>query len=132
MDRLHLTFAWSWILAGLLAGTVQGLFFHREDWLGGYASWPRRLTRLGHVSFLGTGLLNLGFALSIRSFGVTPGGLAPASILILSGAITMPPVCYLSAWNKRFRSFFFIPVLCLVAGVTVTVMRILLSTRGAP
>ena len=52
---LHLVIAWVAILVGLLSGTVIGQFFHREEWLGGYHSWRRRMVRLGHVAFLGTG-----------------------------------------------------------------------------
>ncbi|HMF37455.1 MAG TPA: hypothetical protein VKF17_12475, partial [Isosphaeraceae bacterium] len=64
MYDLNLTVAWLAILLGLISGTLLGLFFHREDWLGGYGSWRRRMLRLGHISFFGTGLLNLSFALS--------------------------------------------------------------------
>ena len=34
-------------LMGVLSGAATGLFFHRKDWLGGYASWRRRPLRLG-------------------------------------------------------------------------------------
>ena len=54
--------AWLGILAGALAGAVMGLMFHRDDWLGGYSSWRRRMLRLGHIAFFGIGLLNLAFA----------------------------------------------------------------------
>jgi hypothetical protein len=35
-----------------------GLFFHRENWLGGYASHARRMYRLDHISFFELGLVN--------------------------------------------------------------------------
>lgn len=38
MLQLNLTFAWWWIVVGLAAGAVQGLWFHREQWMGGYGS----------------------------------------------------------------------------------------------
>src|SRR6516164_7893522 len=110
---LHLAVGWSAILIGLLSGTVIGLFFHRDDWLGGYQSWRRRLVRLGHISFLGTGLLNLSFALTIGRLGLEPAS-QPASILFLLGAVSMPAVCFLAAWRKPLRHLFFIPVLSLI------------------
>jgi hypothetical protein len=32
-----------WILLGLVSGMVMGMFFHRENWLGGYTDSKRRL-----------------------------------------------------------------------------------------
>jgi hypothetical protein len=126
----HLQFAWCWILLGLLAGTVAGLFFHRDDWLGGYASWPRRLARLGHIAFLGTGLLNLGFALTAGDLGLGPSAVRLAGAMLIAGAVTMPAVCYLAAWRKPFRHLFFIPVLSLLGGVGLFVVRLLSYRPG--
>ena len=57
MIELNLWAAWIGIALGLASGTIQGLFFAREDWLGGYGSWPRRMLRLGHISFFGIAFL---------------------------------------------------------------------------
>jgi len=121
----NLYFAWCWMLLGLLAGMVAGLLFHRDDWLGGYDSWPRRLTRLGHIAFLGTGLLNLAFALTVAELGL--GGLIVwlASLLLMAGAATMPAVCYLAAWRKPLRHLFFIPVSSLLGGVALLVAALI-------
>lgn len=121
--QLNLLAAWIGFLAGVVSGVVPGLFFHGEDWMGGYGSWRRRLTRLGHVSFFGIGFLNLGFALTVRSLGLE-GGLAAASALFITGAASMPLLCYLSAWKKPFRHLFFIPVLSLACAVALTLWRI--------
>ena len=105
-------FAWLWLFTGLLTGVGLGLFFAREDWLGGYSSWPRRMIRLGHISFLGTGFLLLASQLTFAASG------APelASWGLLLGACSMPTVCFLSAWKKPLRHLFFIPVSGLVLG----------------
>jgi hypothetical protein len=115
----NLLFAWCWILVGLLSGTVQGLFFHREEWLGGYGSWRRRMTRLGHIAFFGTGLINLLAAISVKLWLVQPSGAAlrGSSLLLMAGAVSMSTVCYLSAWKKPLRHLFFIPVVSLICGV---------------
>tara|TARA_R110002167_G_scaffold362307_1_gene581325 strand:- start:2317 stop:2697 length:381 start_codon:yes stop_codon:yes gene_type:complete len=126
MSNVNHTFAWFWILTGLLSGASIGMFFHDESWLGGYASWRRRMVRLGHISFLGTGLLNLGFALSAVSLSIDP---LPqlASLTFLVGAVTMPTVCFLSAWHDRFRHMFFIPVASLIVAVVDFLIEGLLS-----
>ncbi|MBI2946247.1 MAG: hypothetical protein HYY23_01270 [Verrucomicrobia bacterium] len=43
VPQLNLVVAWSWILIGFISGMVLRLNFPREDWLGGYASFKRRL-----------------------------------------------------------------------------------------
>ena len=105
---INLYAAWIGFLLGALAGATSGLFFDREDWLGGYADWRRRMVRLGHISFFGIGLLNLGFYLTVEAVGIQEGIRIPA-ILLMVGAIAMPLVCYLSAHRKGFRHLFFIP-----------------------
>ncbi len=122
---LNLYAAWIAFLLGILAGAAQGLFFHREQWLGGYGSWRRRLLRLGHISFFGLGLLNMSFALTARSLGITSGLAAPGWLLVV-GLATMPLVCYLSAFKEVFRHAFFIPVLSVALGVVLFLRRMLL------
>jgi hypothetical protein len=124
METANLVVGWMAILAGLLAGAAIGMFFEKEDWAGGYGSWRRRMLRLTHISLVGTGLLNLAFALSAR--GVNPYPVLPSALFVV-GAITMPAVCGLSAWRRIFRHLFFVPVLSLIAataGMIYTVMRI--------
>ena len=113
MNDLNLTVAWLAILLGLISGTLLGLFFHREDWLGGYGSWRRRMLRLGHISFFGTGLLNLSFALSAAHLRHEPPPRV-AALAFVVGAIAMPTVCFLSAWRQPLRHLFFIPVTSLI------------------
>ncbi len=113
MHDLNFLAAWLAILAGLVTGTVIGLFFHDPDWMGGYGSWRRRMMRLGHISFFGTGFLNLAFVLSAEHLHLSePLPVASAGFLI--GAVAMPLVCFLSAWRPPFRQLFFIPVASLI------------------
>ncbi|MEX0777828.1 MAG: hypothetical protein WD042_19170 [Phycisphaeraceae bacterium] len=115
----NLIIAWVWFCTGLTSGAVQGLFFHDEHWLGGYASWRRRLTRLGHISFLGTGLLNAMWAVSLWMNQADDWTAQLASVLLIVGAVAMPAVCYLAAWKKPLRHLFFIPVASLIIGVVL-------------
>jgi hypothetical protein len=100
--------AWIGFFFGCVAGAVTGLFFHSNDWMGGYSSWQRRMIRLGHIAFFGIGFLNLSFAFTVRSLMIE-NGLQTVSVLLVIGAIAMPLVCYLSAWKIFFRHLFFIP-----------------------
>lgn len=126
IESLNLFVAWIAILLGLLVGVGIGLFFEDEGWLGGYASWQRRLLRLGHVALFGTGFLNLAFVLTARHLGLDPWPLLP-SVLFVVGAVTMPTVCFLAAWRRPFVRLFFIPVLSLIGGTVNLIWKGMLS-----
>jgi hypothetical protein len=125
MITANLYAAWIGILFGCLAGAGEGLFFRKEDWLGGYGSWQRRMLRLGHISFFGIALINIAFALSSRILSVEKEVSLP-SILFLIGAAGMPLVCYLSAIKDTFRHFFFIPTFSVLVGVAAFLWEILI------
>ncbi len=121
---VNLVAGWGLVLLGFVAGAVEGLFFHQPNWRGGYGAWPRRLTRLAHVSFFGIGFLNLAFAFTVGLPGaqtVWPG----ASALLVFAGVAMPMLCYLSAWKAGFRHLFFLPVLSLVVSVTALLIGVL-------
>lgn len=126
MGLINLYAAWVGILMGFLAGAVEGLFFHREDWRGGYANWSRRMTRLGHISFFGIGFINLAYGLTVSALG-PEAHVALSSYLLIVGAVTMPVVCYLAAFRKGFRHLFFVPAGCLIAAVVLFILRGLMS-----
>ncbi len=121
----NLLAGWIGILVGFVAGAVAGLFFWREEWLGGYGSWRRRMVRLGHISFFGLGLINILFALTVGVLGIAASrALAWSSALLIAGAIFMPLVCYLSAWRMNMRHLFPIPVSCLLIGAVILIWRL--------
>ena len=126
MPLLNFYATWIGIFLGFIAGAILGLFFHKEDWMGGYSSWRRRMARLGHISFFGIALINLTYSLSISVFNVNITT-QYSSYLFVVGAITMPLVCFFSAYKKMFRHLFFIPVICLVVGTFLFFTKGLMS-----
>jgi hypothetical protein len=126
MTDLNFRVAWIAILIGLVSGTLLGLFFHKADWLGGYGSWRRRMMRLGHVAFIGTGLLNLAFALSVQHLRLDHEPRLASSAFVV-GAVAMPTVCFLSAWREPFRCLFFIPVISLICATVDFIFQGLLA-----
>jgi hypothetical protein len=115
-------FGWTWILVGLLSGVVLGLGFHREDWLGGYGSLRRRMVRLGHVSLVALGVLNILYAQVAPRLALSPGLATTASRAWIVGAIAMPACCGLMAWRPGFRLLFAIPIASLVLGAVLVVV----------
>jgi hypothetical protein len=122
--HVNLVMAWIWILLGFLSGSVLGLFFARENWLGGYASFKRRLYRLAHISFFGLGLANLAFYFTAQT-GTPASGLEAASWLFVAGAITMPICCVVMAHFPKALLLFGVPVLSLVAGGALVLKNII-------
>ena len=112
----HLVTGWVAILLGAVSGAAMGLFFHKDTWAGGYASFRRRMLRLGHISFFGIGFLNLLFGLTLFQISLPETYLRIASIGFVTAVITMPACCYLSAWRKPMRHLFPIPVIAVLAG----------------
>jgi hypothetical protein len=108
---------WIGMFAGVISGAIIGLFFHQEGWLGGYSSFRRRITRLGHISFWGLGFINVMFALSVRAVELPIMSMRVASLGFMLGLVTMPLCCFLTAWRKSFRFLFPVPVICVLLGV---------------
>src|SRR6266403_4817090 len=108
--HLNLLLAWLWILLGIVSGLVLGLFFHREDWLGGYGSFKRRLYRLAHISLFGLGVVNLCFYLTVQTLAAPAAMLATASWAFFIGAISMPICCLIMAHFPKDQPLFCVPV----------------------
>ena len=108
---------WLGMFLGVVSGAIIGLFFHREDWMGGYNSYRRRLTRLGHISFFGLAFVNFCFAFTQHVLPLGEPWNRVAMYGFLTGAAAMPTCCFLSAWRKPFRHLFFIPVGGVLVGV---------------
>jgi hypothetical protein len=116
-SHLHLLVGWTSMLLGAISGAAIGLFFHRDEWMGGYGSFRRRMLRLGHISFFGLGILNLMFGLTLKAIPLPAAHIEVASVGFLLGAITMPLCCFLAAWKKPFRHLFPVPVISVMAGI---------------
>jgi len=108
---------WWLILAAFVSGAGIGMGFHREDFLGGYGSFRRRLLRLGHIALAALGTFNV-----VYGMGAHGRFSWLASPLLLAGAVAMPAVCFLSAWREGFRRLFFVPVVLLITGVLATIL----------
>jgi hypothetical protein len=121
----NLILAWLWLLLGFVAGMVLGMFFHGENWLGGYASFRRRMYRLGHISFFGLGAVNLLFCLTVQNFSLAGQLVSVASWAFIVGAITMPVCCVVMAHFPKAHLVFSVPVVSLIAGGILTLLEVI-------
>jgi hypothetical protein len=106
---------WVLILCSFFTGALLGLRFHRDDFLGGYNSFRRRILRLGHIALAALGTLNILYSLGPQE--------KIASIGLVAGGILMPAICFLTTWRPTFRRLFFLPVLCLITAVVCIIYR---------
>jgi hypothetical protein len=112
---------WVLVLLAFISGALIGVGYHRDDFLGGYASFRRRMTRLGHIALAALGMLNVLFALSpVPVAGTT--ATTVASVAFIAGGGLMPLVCFLSAWREPLRHLFFLPVASLILAVVFTLL----------
>lgn len=127
VSRLNLAFAWLWILLGFMSGAALGMRFKGENWMGGYASFPRRLYRLGHISFFGLGLINFLFAVTLRLFAIASPTAELAGYAFIAGGVLMPICCVLMAHFPKLKpaALFAAPVSSLLVGGGLTLFLIL-------
>ena len=116
MKSINLMVGWIGMFLGLVSGIIAGLFFHKQDWLGGYSSRSRRMFRLGHIAFFGLGFVNVLFEFSMYLKPIEPTQRMWAGAGFLLALLTMSLVCFLTAWKEGFRHLFFIPVVGAACG----------------
>jgi hypothetical protein len=115
--QFNLVVGWTSMVGGALSGATIGLYFHDDQWLGGYGSLRRRMLRLGHIAFFGLGILNVLFALSVAAVPAPASFARFAAWGFAIGAVTMPTCCFLTAWRKPMRHLFPIPVAAVLCGI---------------
>jgi ethanolamine transporter EutH len=114
-------FGWVWVFAALALGVVMGLKFQREDWMGGYSAFPRRMVRLAHVALAALGMLNILFAQGAARLRLDASLLRAASISFIAAAVLMPAACLWLAARRRYFGVFALPIACLAAGLILTI-----------
>lgn len=122
---MNLIAAWAGIVVGFLTGMMLGLFFHRENWLGGYGSMRRRMYRLGHISFFGLAAVNLFFYFTAQLFPELTSVSQLAAWAFIIGAVTMPLCCLVMAHFPKWHLIFTVPVVSLIFGGTLTLWEVI-------
>ncbi len=115
--NLHIIVGWSAMFLGVVTGAAIGLYFHNDEWMGGYGTFRRRMLRLSHIAFFGLGFINLMFAMTVQTLVLPAPNITIASYGFIIGAITMPLICLLTAMSKPFRHLFPLPVISVLAGI---------------
>jgi hypothetical protein len=100
---------------GLATGLGLGLVARREGGWGGYASFRRRATRLGHVALVMLPLIAGFYALTLDGAALAQPCAAWAARLWVVGGVLLPLALYAAGWLPRLTALVAPPALCLVA-----------------
>ena len=86
---------WASLAVGVATGLVMGLWsfdgpLPSPEWLGEYGDTPRRLARLGHIAFIGLGILNILLARELPHSSLGEKGRRAASLSMNIGNVLLP------------------------------------------
>ncbi len=128
-----ITFAVVGIPAGLALGAGLGLVARRDDGWGGYDSFPRRATRLGHIAAVMLPLLAGFYALLLDALpGHDPEWAARGVRLWIAGGCALPVVLFLAAWRRQLANLLPLPALTLVAAASALAWAVVGASGGIP
>jgi hypothetical protein len=93
---------WASIAVGIATGLVMGLWsfdgpVSTPAWLGEYGDTPRRLARLGHIAFIGLGILNILLARELTMTSLGARGRRLASGAMNLGNALLPVTLFAAA-----------------------------------
>jgi hypothetical protein len=102
---MNRSIGWASLAIGVATGLVMGLWsfdgpLPTPAWLGEYGDTPRRLARLGHIAFLGLGILNILLARELPHSTLGQRGQRLASIAMNVGNVLLPITLFAAAaWH---------------------------------
>jgi hypothetical protein len=102
---MNRTVGWASLAAGIATGLVMGLWsfdgpLPPPAWLGEYGDTPRRLARLGHIAFIGLGILNILLSRELSDSSLGSRGRRIASRSMNVGNVLLPINLFVAAaWH---------------------------------
>ena len=92
---MNRTVGWASLAVGIATGLVMGLWsidgpLPPPSWLGEYGDTPRRLARLGHIAFIGLGILNILLSRELLDSSLGERGRRLASRAMTLGNLLLP------------------------------------------
>ena len=123
---MNRTVGWISLVVGIATGLVMGLWsfdgpMTTPAWLGEYGDTARRLARLGHIAFIGLGIINILLAHELPQSALSARAQRIASRHMNFGNIVLPITLFLAAAWRPAKYAMAIPAtavfvaLCLAA-----------------
>jgi len=120
---------WASLVVGVGTGLVMGMWSFDgpmgvPEWLGAYDSVGRRLARLGHIAFIGLGILDILLARELPHLALSAGAKRAASRLMIVSNVVLPPTLFAAAACRPFK--YALPV-----GAVAAFVSLVIAARGA-
>ncbi|HEX5071119.1 MAG TPA: hypothetical protein VFV78_12960 [Vicinamibacterales bacterium] len=123
---MNRTIGWASLAVGIATGLIMGLWsfdgpVHVPAWLGEYGDTSRRLARLGHIAFIGLGLINILLSHELPKSALSDRARQIASRHMNFGNIVLPIALFAAAAWRPAKYVMAVPAtavfvaLCLAA-----------------
>ena len=105
---------WTSLAVGVAVGLVMGLWsfdgpLPPPAWIGEYADTSRRLVRLGHIAFIGLGLIDILLERELSRSALAPATRGVASWAMVIGNVLLPIALIAAAAYHPLKYFMAIP-----------------------
>lgn len=116
--------AWTGFGLGVISGALMGLWafdgpLDPPVWIGDYENTPRRLMRLGHISFFGIGYLNLFLARELPGFDLEHRTKALASRCMNVANTLLPLLLFAAAAYGPLKYLLPFPVIAALTALVI-------------
>lgn len=115
---------WTSLAVGIAVGLVIGLWSFdgpvaTPAWVGEYTDTSRRLLRLGHIAFIGLGLLSILLADELRWSSLSARGRQMASRLMVAGNVLLPVLLVGAAIWRPLKYLMGFPATCVFVAMVL-------------
>ena len=124
---------WTCIAAGVGTGLILGLWSFDgpvavPSWIGEYGDTSRRLVRLGHIAFIGLGILNILLGRELPRLALGAGGRRLASLAMNFGNIFLPLTLFAAGAYRPLKLVMSAPAISVFLALVLAAY----GTRRAP
>ena len=125
IGRSNRSIAWSSIAVGVGVGLLIGLWSFNgpaavPEWLGAYDDVSRRLARLGHIAFIGLGILNLLMVREIECWQERHRVRRFALAWMNLGNVFLPLLLWAAAMYHPIKYAMSVPATCVFMAITLS------------
>jgi len=116
---------WLSMAVGIGTGLIMGMWSFDGPmpvpaWLGEYGSVARRLARLGHIAFLGLGILDVLLAREVPRLALSAAMRRTASVAMIVGNALLPPALFAAAAWRPCKYLLPLPATAVFVAVVLT------------
>ena len=126
---------WVSLAVGIGTGLIMGMWsldgpVKTPGWLGEYGDTPRRLARLGHIAFIGLGMLNIMVARELPELDLGGRGRKIAAGTMNFGNVFLPLTLFAAAVFHPAKYTMAFPAISVFIAMTLVAVGVCRQTRN--